>query len=276
MAKTKVLISVKTYPALSGKYHELVCTAGFLEDGSWIRIYPVPFRFIDYKNQYKKWEWIEIDLKRNVRDFRPESFRPVNIENQIKCIGKVGTDNYWQERKMFVLKNVYTNMTTLINKSKSDDTSLAVFKPTKIIDFIIEKTDREWDEKKLKKIYADMQQGNLFEPDKSQIKDLVKKVPYKFSYKFLSEDGKKRCLMIEDWEIGALYWNCLKEVNGDENAACNLVRDKYFTEFLRDKDIYFFLGTTFQHHKTSLDPFVIIGVFYPPKEPQKQQLSLFD
>ena len=82
--------------------------------------------------------------------------------------------------------------------------------------------------------------------------------------------------MIEDWEIGALYWNCLKKVNGDENAACNLVRDKYFTEFLRDKDIYFFLGTTFQHHKTSLDPFVIIGVFYPPKEPQKQQLSLFD
>jgi hypothetical protein len=39
-ALTKVLISVKTYPTLSTKYNELVCTAGFLEDGSWVRIYP--------------------------------------------------------------------------------------------------------------------------------------------------------------------------------------------------------------------------------------------
>lgn len=42
MAKMKVLIAVKTYPAISAKYDELVCTAGFLEDGSWIRIFPIP------------------------------------------------------------------------------------------------------------------------------------------------------------------------------------------------------------------------------------------
>jgi hypothetical protein len=30
MALTKVLITVKTYPTLSEKYDELVCTAGFL------------------------------------------------------------------------------------------------------------------------------------------------------------------------------------------------------------------------------------------------------
>ena len=42
MAMTKVLITVKTYPTLSAKYDELVCTAGFREDGTWIRIYPVP------------------------------------------------------------------------------------------------------------------------------------------------------------------------------------------------------------------------------------------
>jgi hypothetical protein len=29
MALTKVLIAVKTYPAISKKYEELVCTAGF-------------------------------------------------------------------------------------------------------------------------------------------------------------------------------------------------------------------------------------------------------
>ena len=40
MPTTRVLIAVKTYPTLSEKYDELVCTAGFLEDGTWIRIYP--------------------------------------------------------------------------------------------------------------------------------------------------------------------------------------------------------------------------------------------
>lgn len=39
----KVLVTVKTYPTISVKYDELVCTAGFREDGSWIRIYPIPF-----------------------------------------------------------------------------------------------------------------------------------------------------------------------------------------------------------------------------------------
>ncbi len=62
MSLTKVLVSVKTYPTLSEKYDELVCTAGFREDGSWIRIYPVPFRKLDYSNRYNKWEWIEMDL----------------------------------------------------------------------------------------------------------------------------------------------------------------------------------------------------------------------
>ncbi|MDX2128367.1 MAG: hypothetical protein SFU91_04955 [Chloroherpetonaceae bacterium] len=48
MALTKVLIFLKTYPTLSVKYDELVCTAGFREDGTWIRLYPVPFRKKSY------------------------------------------------------------------------------------------------------------------------------------------------------------------------------------------------------------------------------------
>jgi len=51
MALTRILIAVKTYPAISKKYEELVCTAGFLEDGSWIRIYPIQFRKKSYAEQ---------------------------------------------------------------------------------------------------------------------------------------------------------------------------------------------------------------------------------
>jgi len=71
--------------------------------------------------------------------------------------------------------------------------------------------------------------------------------------------------MIEDWEIGMLYWNCLRQSNGDEKQANNLVRKKYWDDFCMKKDIHFFLGTTLQYHLKSPNPFVIIGVFVPPK-----------
>ncbi len=59
MDKERILITVKTYPTLSRKYGETVCTAGVREDGSWIRLYPVPFRRLQETEQYSKYDWIE-------------------------------------------------------------------------------------------------------------------------------------------------------------------------------------------------------------------------
>ena len=79
--------------------------------------------------------------------------------------------------------------------------------------------------------------------------------------------------MIEDWEIGALYWNCLRDAEGDEEIALKKVRQKYETQFLDGHDIYLFLGTTKEWHtRRANNPFVIIGVFYPKKV---TQASLF-
>ena len=62
MAKDRILITVKTYPTLSRKYGETVCTAGVRPDGSWVRIYPVPFRRLGEAEKYKKFDWIECSL----------------------------------------------------------------------------------------------------------------------------------------------------------------------------------------------------------------------
>ena len=74
--RKRILITVKTYPTLSYEYDELVCTAGVLEDGSWIRLSPIPFRRMDYEKQFKKYQWIEIDVSKRREDMRPESFIP--------------------------------------------------------------------------------------------------------------------------------------------------------------------------------------------------------
>lgn len=75
--------------------------------------------------------------------------------------------------------------------------------------------------------------------------------------------------MIEDWEIGALYWNCLRRTEGNEEKALKKVREQYEDNFIKNKDIHLFLGTTLEwHRRRANNPFVIIGVFYPKKELQ--------
>lgn len=273
MAKKKVLITVTTYPLPSRSYDELVCTAGVLENGNWIRIYPVPLSFLlDLKGSGKvnnvKYTWIELDLTKRTDDFRPESFSPQHYDfRDLKLHNRLDTKSNWQLRKDICLQKVYTNLTQLIEDSKApSNISLASFKPTEITGFEIEEDEREWKDewKELRK------QGDLFATENNP-EILIPKLPYKFFYRFTDDAGKSSRLMIEDWEIGALYWNCLRSAEGNEKIALEKVREQYESNFIQNKDIYFFLGTTREWHmRRAKNPFVIIGVFYPKKETQTQ------
>ena len=86
----RVFITVKTYPTLSKKYDELVCTAGILDDGSWVRVYPLPFRKLDYENRYRKYQWMELPLIKNESDPRPESYKITDISKvQLISLGLI-------------------------------------------------------------------------------------------------------------------------------------------------------------------------------------------
>jgi hypothetical protein len=266
MARTKVLITVTTYPLPSRSYDELVCTAGILENGDWIRIYPVPLSFlIDLKGSGKvknvKYTWIELDLNKRTDDFRPESHSPVNYDFKDIVIGeRIDTLDNWALRKDLCIKKVYTNKARLLEDSKDPkNISLVTFKPTKVIGLEIDEDEREWKDewKELRK------QGNLFEAVK-HIETLIPKLPYKFYYRFLDDEGIESKLMIEDWEIGALYWHCLRNADGNEEIALRKVREQFEVNFIKTKDLYLFLGTTKEwHRRRANNPFVIIGVFYP-------------
>lgn len=272
--RRRVFITVKTYPTLSKKYDELVCTAGILDDGSWVRVYPLPFRKLDYENRYKKFQWMELELIKNTDDPRPESYKVVNIET-VKLVGEpIGTAQGWLQRKEIVFgsNKIYNDLADLIKKANENELSIAVFKATVIHDLIVERVDREWNAESMALLEAKAKQMSLFQSEDELKREfmVVNKLPYKFSYKFTDSKGKQSKLMIEDWEIGMLYWNCLKQVDGDEQAALDMVRKKYMDEFTQ-KDLYLFLGTTRQYHGWAKNPFVIIGVFYPPND---NQLSL--
>ena len=270
--QAKVLITVKTYPQPSDFYGEIVCTAGLLENGKWVRIYPVPFRLLSEYNKFKKYNWIEIDLKKHRRtDFRPETYSPKSdVDQDLKILSKLGTENNWQLRKEIVLKDVFTSFNELIELSLGEEKiSLETLKPKKIIDFYWKETEREWPKKWLGKL----QQLDFF--NELNLSSIVRKLPYKFYYKFITEeDNNPRKIEIIDWEIGALFWNCLKSVCNNEQKALKLVRKKYFEDFAFHKDLHFFVGTNYKwQNKRSPNPFMIIGLFYPPKMKENTQLK---
>jgi hypothetical protein len=267
----RVLITVKAYPKPSGKYEELVCTAGLLEGSHWIRIYPVPFRFLDDQKKYPKYAWIKLDLeRRSDRDFRPESYRPLKgIREEIVVLEKIPTTDRWRQRRAAILQNVYASMADLIADAYSERrVSLATLKPRRILDVRVEPCSREWPEHWISRL----KQLDLFETPAGGGRRPVRKVPYDFSYVFESAEGRTHTLKIEDWELGALYWNCLARSNNNEQVAVENVRKKYLA--LSRTDIHLFLGTTLHYHLMHApNPFIIIGVFYPPRDPQ---MSLFE
>jgi len=270
----RILITVKTYPTLSAKYGELVCTAGLREDGSWIRIYPVPFRQLEAYQKFHKYNFIEAVVIRNTRDARPESHKvstdTLNLTGEF-----LSTHDHWRERRQWILSRgtVHTNLTELIEANKKGSLSIATFKPTKVLDLKIEADKPEWGDEKLAAVDALAKQGDLFSGWKgTDLAALIRKLPWKFSYTIEDDAGKRSTMMIEDWEIGELYWNCLK-ISSSPAEAVQKVRQKYLTEFTT-KDLYLYLGTTKKYDRWANNPFVIIGVFYPPIT-QQSQLDLF-
>lgn len=275
MEKERILVTVKTYPTLSSKYFETVCTAGLRPDGTWVRIYPVPFRRLDEEQQYSKFDWIECELMKRGNDRRPESFRLFNELELRAPVGHIGTDHNWRERRQLILKTarVYDSLDEIIAGAKANTMSLAVFKPHRILDFVWKPEDRDWPTDKVMQIQSATNQPDLFTDNawRDAFK-MVDRLPYSFSYRFQDAAGRESELQVLDWETGALYWNCLRDAGGDEQQALHKVRQKYMGDFLKT-DLHFFMGTTLRFHSVSPNPWLIVGVLPIPFE---KQVDLFD
>src|SRR6266851_2729371 len=110
MERLKVLITVKTYPIPSARYDELVCTAGVSETGDFVRLYPINFRDLPFSQQYRKYQWLEVDATKHTgRDSRKESYRP-SCES-IRLLGEpIPAANEWKDRARYALAKVSQSM----------------------------------------------------------------------------------------------------------------------------------------------------------------------
>lgn len=247
----RVLITARTYPAPSKKSIEVSCTAGITSEGKWIRLYPVPYRFLDQDKRFKKYQYIEANVIK-ASDPRPESYK-INIDSIKVLTPPIPTDDKWAGRKdkIFPLKS--PSLCFLQSeRDRNKEPTLGFFKPKAICSLKIEKTDSDWTESEL----ARLRQYPLF--GKSPRIEL-EKLPYIFSYEFKCDDPDcpTHTLSCTDWEMGASYRSWISKYGSGWERK---FRDRYETEMILKNDTHFYVGTLRSHP----DIWIIIGLFYPP------------
>jgi len=157
----------------------------------------------------------------------------------------------WKKRRAVIDRVSVSTVRELRQAYKIDKTSLGLVKPTRVLDVIIEDSDRTW-----KPQWQEMyDQVRLFGPPPKPLR----KLPFKFSYLFECGDSRRpHKTMIEDWELGVLFLKERERLR-DEVAAAQSVREKYLGMCNADRDTHFYMGTTFPYNS-----WVVLGVYYPP------------
>src|SRR6266542_6454602 len=98
----RALIVVRTYPTPARRGVEVSCTAAITEQSEWLRLFPIPYRFLSEDQRFRKYQWITVDVVKATSDPRPESY---NIKlDSIKIVSEpLSTAYSWRARKDIVL-----------------------------------------------------------------------------------------------------------------------------------------------------------------------------
>jgi hypothetical protein len=256
----RALIVVRTYPTPAKKGVEVSCTAAITDKGEWLRLFPVPYRFLSQDQHFRKYQWVEVKVTK-AGDPRPESYKLK--QDGIRIVSaRLPTTREWQERKKIIYPLKAHCLCCLIKQRDARGyPTLGIFRPRAIERLVIDSEDPNWTPAQL----AALRQGDLFAkmPDKE-----LEKVPFSFRYHFRCDDAEcsGHKMICTDWEMGQSWRKWKARYGGGWEAK---FRDRYEREMIEKNDTHFFVGTVHGHPRT----WIIVGLFYPPK-PSK--LGLFD
>jgi len=256
--RRRVLITVRTYPTPSARVVEQSCTAGITSDGEWIRLFPIPWRFLSDEHKFRKYEWIELTVHK-ARDARPESYNP-----ECDSIEIVGEEKDWQAKKDIVFPLLSHCLCCL--KEQRDEhgfPTLGIFKPGTIKRLKIEPDDDGpvWSEGQLAKLnqsqFRIVNGETVMEPPNV---GTLQKIPLKFYYEF--DCSHETCpghkLSCTDWEMLEAYRQWRRRYGEGEWES--KFREKFDDGMISKLDTHFYVGTVSTHPGS----WMIVGLFYPP------------
>lgn len=266
--RRRILVWGKTRPELSQKYRETVCTGGVFDTGGLVRLYPIPLRFFDDEKVFKKYQWIEADVERNLSDPRPESYRISSENITLKGVVKTKSGGDWTPRSTWILRpdHIVSSVESLQREEVLTKRSLGILKPKAILGVSASKVppiekdefEKRWKESQLQ---YEMQIGGR------RIVNPLHASDYRFKVRFTCDDSlcpKPHEFSILDWEVDAHYFRQKASRHNSEEAKKDVVA--HLEEVFNDEhDARFFLGNISTHPTN----FTIVGLWYPKKQAEK-------
>ncbi len=271
MQAIELLPLIKAYPALSKTYGEVCCVAGIqmTADGPrWIRLYPIPFRALEERQQFRKYQRINVRVATHTGDRRPETRRP--DRDSIELVGvPIASSDGWARRRRWVEPLMTSSMCGLRRLQKRNGTSLGVFRPAKVEALLIEQVDVDAEKKAIAKAWA--AQGTLLaglgsEERRQHLRE-IEQIPYRFKYRYRCNErgcrGHEQSII--DWEIIQFY----RQVRNRSDWESRM-RAKWLDELCGpERDTALFVGNQHQHPTS----FMVLGVWWPPRRPEQLALS---
>jgi hypothetical protein len=238
-------IIVKAAPRRSNKYGETVCIAGLNANGTWVRLYPVSFVYLNEPQKFSRWDKVSYRWSLP-KDIRTESRRV--DPNSIQIVGKLPRS----EITTFLNRSIVTSLV----REREFNRSLALIRP-EILEF--------WHEAKSQADIAEQEkvQNQLRNQlDMFAHKDAIptRACPYEFKYRYRDNDGI-HIGTCQDWETETTFFRRRSET--DETQALEWMVQKFGVEFPA-KGMALAMGT----HRRFQDQWLINGVIRLDEEKQ--------
>ena len=264
-----MLVTVKATPQPSERYGDTSCVAGIRIDGdepSWIRLYPIAFRWLDGDAQFKKYDVITVSTRPAGADLRPES-RKIDAEG-ISVISHVRD---WRSRSTWIEPLVGPSMCELISGTQADVNaqSLAALRPRRVKDIEFSRHEG-WSARQLEQFDAYKNQGDLFRETPARVLEAPRWIVH-LRYECESENCHGHSQRIIDWELTALQARFRNRSDADLMTA---VRRNFFEiPFAADRAPLILVGN--QESITRRSSFTVLGIYYPRRSDVQQAERLF-
>jgi hypothetical protein len=267
----RVLITVKASPQPSLRYGDTVCVAGIRidkDEPSWIRLYPVPFRYMGAEQQFRKYDIIDLDVTRRHEDSRAESYNPI-----LESISATGHLGGWKERVPYLNSMAIDTACGLRRKNEGNPSgqSLGLVRARSVQGMEFE-PHPGWSRAEKAKIANYMSQPDLFSTTSQGTPKLV--APrFKAYYRYTCEDddckGKHRQQVL-DWEMSQLQ----RHLRGEDDSNAKAKIEARFVDMMcaAKRSPSFFMGNFEKPTKRQI--FSILGVAYP-ETVLSQNVALF-
>lgn len=258
-----MLVTVKATPQPSTSYGDTSCIAGVRIDGdepTWIRLYPIAFRWLDGESQFKKYDVIELEVRRRDSDTRSESYSPTRDSWQVISHLDPGMSRHE------VIGRLPATTTCELSTAASADssaTSLGLVYPADVDQLEFEPHPK-WTPEQLAKMQDRVaKESAALIPLSGSIPALLKEPEYIVRYRYRCESTHCRGHQgrILDWELTALQ-NRLRYRGDDVKAG---VTERFLNQmFASDRRSGFYMGNfELAAHRGS---FSVLGVYWPKAE----------